>query len=94
VTGYELVKKAIEFDGPERLPFFQHVYPGAPDDVCDSWELDRQTAGWFFDTPLPDDWGCIWEVTDVKNMGQAARGPLENWAHLDTYRPPDPREAW
>ncbi len=41
MTGYELVKKAIEFDGPDRLPFFQHVCRQAPDDVCDSRELDR-----------------------------------------------------
>lgn len=94
VTGYELVTRAIEFDCPERLPFFQHVYPAAPDDVCDSWELDRQKAGWFFDTPLPDDWGCIWEVTDVKNMGQVARGPLEDWSRLDSYRPPNPKDPF
>jgi len=94
VTGRELVRRAIEFDRPERLPFFQHVYPKAPDDVCDSWELDRQKSGWFFDTPLPDDWGCIWEVTDVKNMGQVAKGPLEDWSALDTYRPPDPTDPF
>ena len=94
VTGYELVTRAIEFDCPERLPFFQHVYPAAPDDVCDSWELDRQKAGWFFDTPLPDDWGCIWEVTDVKNMGQVVRGPLEDWSRLDSYRPPNPKDPF
>lgn len=94
MTGYELVRRAIEFDRPERLPFFQHVYPPAPDDVCDCWELDRQKAGWFFDTPLPDDWGCIWGVTEVKNMGQVVRGPLEDWAALDSYIPPDPRDPF
>ncbi len=94
MTGYELVKKAIEFDRPERLPFFQHVYPSAPDDVCDSWELDRQKAGWFFDTPLPDDWGCVWETTDVKNMGQVVKGPLEDWSALDSYIPPDARDPF
>ena len=45
MSGYELVRKAIEFDSPERLPFFQHVTANAPDDVCDSWEMDRQKAG-------------------------------------------------
>ncbi|MFC1508856.1 uroporphyrinogen decarboxylase family protein [Candidatus Omnitrophota bacterium] len=90
MTGYELMRKAIEFDRPERLPFFQHVYPKAPEDVCDSWEMDRQKAGWFFDTPGMDDWGCLWEITEVKNMGQVTQGPLEDWANLDSYRPPDP----
>lgn len=94
MTGYELVRKAIEFDRPERLPFFQHVYPAAPDDVCDSWEMDRQKAGWFFDTPGADDWGCIWKVTEVKNMGQVKSGPLEDWSKLDSYIPPDPADPF
>jgi len=92
MTGYELVKKAIEFDKPERLPFFQHVTKNAPDDVCDSWEMDRQKAGWFFDNAEPDDWGCIWERTDVKNMGQVTRGPLADWENLDSFIPPDPTD--
>jgi len=92
MTGYELVKKAIEFDGPERLPFFQHVYPKAPDDVCDSWEMDRQKAGWFFDNADPDDWGCIWRRTEVKNMGQVVAGPLDDWSKLASYIPPDPTD--
>ena len=94
MTGYELVKKAIEFDKPERLPFFQHEYPNAPDDVCDSWELDRQKTGWFFDNPVPDDWGCIWEITEVKNMGQVVKGPLDDWSNLDSYKPPDPTDPF
>jgi uroporphyrinogen decarboxylase len=94
MTGYELVRRAIEFERPERLPFYQNVYPGAPNDVCDSKELDRQKAGWFFDAPLPDDWGCIWGVTDVKNMGQVVHGPLEDWSSLDSYRPPNPRDPF
>lgn len=94
MTGYELVRRAIEFDCPERLPFFQHVYPKAPEDVCDTWEIDRQKAGWFFDIPLPDDWGCNWEMTEVKNMGQVVKGPLEDWSQLDRYKPPDPKDPF
>ncbi|MCE5251738.1 hypothetical protein LLG96_16135 [bacterium] len=94
MTGYELVRKAIEFDKPERLPFFQRVYPKAPDDVCDSWEMDRQKAGWFFDIPELDDWGCQWQVTEVKNMGQVVKGPLEDWSKLDSYIPPDPTDPF
>ncbi len=94
MTGHELVRKAIEFDSPERLPFFQNDYPEAPGDVCDSWELDRQKAGWFFDNPAPDDWGCIWEVTEVKNMGQVVKGPLDDWSALDSYIPPDPADPF
>ena len=94
MTGRELMTKAIEFGGPERLPFFQNDYPEAPSDVCDSWELDRQKSGWFFDNPEPDDWGCVWGVTEVRNMGQVMSGPLDDWSGLDSFVPPDPTDPF
>ena len=93
MTSRELVRRAIEFTAPERLPFWQHVSSAAPDDVCDIWEMDRQQAGWFFDTPGYDDWGCLWEVTDVRNMGQVVTHPLADKAALADYSPPDPIRA-
>jgi len=90
----EIVKRAIEFKRPPRLPFFQHQVADVPDDVCDCWEMDRAENGWFFDNPADDDWGCGWEVTDQKNMGQVVRHPLEDWSALDSYRPPDPRNPF
>jgi hypothetical protein len=90
----EIVRKAIEFEGPPRLPFWQHEVPEAPDDVHDIWEMDRARAGWFFDNAAPDDWGCIWARTDVKNMGQVVGHPLADWSALDRFRPPDPRDPF
>ena len=93
----EIVRRAIQFDAPPRLPFWQHwnrKIPWAPDDVCNIWEMDRQQAGWFFDRPGPDDWGCGWGTTDVQNMGQVVEHPLREWSDLDRYRPPDPRNAF
>ena len=90
----EIVRRAIEFDRPPRLPFWQHQVAGIPDDVRDCWEMDRQAAGWFFDHAAPDDWGCLWSVTEQKNMGQVTGHPLADWARLDHYRPPDPREPY
>lgn len=86
----EIVRRAIEFERPERLPFWQHQMKDIPDDVCDTWEMDRAKAGWFFDRPGMDDWGCIWRTTEQKNMGQVAHHPLEDWGRLATYRPPHP----
>jgi uroporphyrinogen decarboxylase len=94
VESREIVKRAIEFGHPPRLPFFQHQVPDVPDDVRDCWEMDRQRAGWFFDHAAPDDWGCGWAVTNVKNMGQVAHHPLEDWSALSTYRPPNPRDPY
>jgi hypothetical protein len=99
----EIVRKAIEFDSPPRLPFFlggswsdklSHVIRNFPNDVCDCWEMDRQESGWYFDNPVMDDWGCQWQKTDLKNMGQVIGHPLADWNALPAYRPPDPRNPF
>jgi hypothetical protein len=90
----EIVRRAVEFRNPSRLPFWQHAVPWAPDDVCDVWEMDRAVAGWFFDNPAPDDWGCAWRRTEAKNMGQAVGHPLADWPALERFRPPDPRNPF
>jgi uroporphyrinogen decarboxylase len=90
----EIVRRAIEFRSPPRLPFWQHAIPDVPDDVCDCWEMDRARRGWFFDHAAEDDWGCAWAVTDKRNMGQVVGHPLEDWSKLDSYRPPNPRDPF
>lgn len=94
MTSYELVKRAIEFQSPERVPFFQHEVPDCPDDVMDIWEMDRAKAGWFFDNAAPDDWGCVWKTSEIKNMGQVVYHPLSDWSSLKTYIPPDPCDSF
>jgi len=99
----EIVRRAIEFDCPARLPFFLGNFwndrlaakiTGFPNDVCDCWEMDRQQAGWYFDNAVEDDWGCGWAATEVKNMGQVIRHPLDDWCKLATYKPPDPKNPF
>ena len=93
----EIVYRAITFDAPERLPFWQHwnhKMAGFPDDVCNVWEMDRQEAGWFFDHAAPDDWGCGWSAAGQRNIGQVTDCPLEDWAALQGYRPPNPRNPF
>jgi len=99
----EIVRRAIEFDRPPRLPFFLGDFWGEKvlgertdivNDVRDCWEMDRQKGGWFFDNPGLDDWGCRWERSDVNNMGQVVTHPLADWNRLDRFRPPDPRDPF
>ena len=91
----EIVKRAIEFGSPSRLPFWQDIVGGVPNDVCDCWEMDRAKNGWFFDNAAEDDWGCGWAITKTcKNMGQVVHHPLEDWRKLDSYRPPNPRDPF
>ena len=103
MEGREIVRRAIEFDSPPRLPFFlggswsdklSAVIEGFPNDVCDTWEMDRQESGWYFDNAAADDWGCQWQRTEIVNMGQVVGQPLEDWSKLDSYRPPDPRNPF
>ena len=90
----EIVRRAIEFDSPPRLPFWQREVDFAPDDVWDIWEMDRAEAGWFFDNAAEDDWHCQWRRTETKNMGQVVGHPLSDWAALDTFQPPDPKNPF
>jgi hypothetical protein len=100
----EIVRRAVEFDAPPRLPFFLGEYwgkqleglnNGIVNDVCDCWEMDRQKSGWFFDNAVVDDWGCGWATTSsVKNMGQVVDHPLADWSRLTDYRPPNPRDPF
>jgi len=90
----EIVRRAIEFANPPRLPFWQCVLPGVPDDVWDIWEMDRAEAGWFFDHPGMDDWGCRWARTEYKNMGQVVEHPLADWSAFDGYHPPNPKNPF
>lgn len=99
----EIVRRAIEFDTPPRLPFFlggswsdklSTLIKDFPNDVCDCWEMDRQENGWFFDNPVRDDWGCQWQRTEVNNMGQVVGHPLEDWSKLSTFKLPNPRNPF
>ncbi len=90
----EIVRRTIEFECPPRLPLWQNSDPELPDDVFCSREMDRGKNGWFFDNAVVDDWGCGWEVTETKNMGQVVTHPLQNWSKLDSYRPPNPRNPF
>lgn len=100
---HEIVRRAIEFNTPPRLPFFlgeiwgerlRDTIDGFPNDVCDCYEMDRQKAGWFFDNPQLDDWGCGWQTSNIENMGQVVSHPLENWNALETYLPPNPKNPF
>jgi len=91
---HEIVRRAIEFGRPPRLPFWQDRLEDVPNDVCASWEMDRARRGWFFDHAAEDDWGCGWRVTDRRNMGQVVHHPLADWSRLDAYRPPNPRDPF
>ena len=87
MSSYDIVRKAIEFDYPERLP-------------CDFGTLgimDTNTVHWnqigtgdITVRETYDEWGCMWARTEVSNMGQVKGHPLSEWRLMDGFRWPDP----
>ncbi len=84
MTSYEIVKRAIRFERPPRLPvrfaaFEQDDTAGVP---------VKAPAGFDPDGGV-DEWGCRWEKTDVPNMGQVKGWPLEDIRQIDALPAPD-----
>ena len=98
-SSYEIMRRAIEFSWPARIPVRSHSHREEGQQMLhfsDSYDihvLDRDTAGWELGTVGTDEWGCIWHQSDdenVNNIGYVAHHPLHDWENFDTYRFPDP----
>ncbi|MEK7412276.1 MAG: uroporphyrinogen decarboxylase family protein [Planctomycetota bacterium] len=87
-TSRQIVSDAIHHRGPERLPVLQ-----AGLGVCDSAWLPMKTVVGFQPAVAgEDEWGCIWDRTEIKNMGQIKVHPLlEIPADLAACKRPDYR---
>ncbi|MGC9318197.1 MAG: uroporphyrinogen decarboxylase family protein [Armatimonadota bacterium] len=90
MTPKELVRRAIEFECPERLPM-QFGALG----ISDTFGVGcRPAADWEPSHPNEDEWGCVWhkppEESGVRNMGQPKGHPLTSWELLDEISFPDP----
>jgi hypothetical protein len=82
VTGSERVRRAVLFQGPDRIPVdlpepfgtdFLHVGPD-PD------------PNWRPKSPGEDEWGCIWEKDrEGRTMGQVKFHPLRDYSILNDY---------
>lgn len=86
-SSKELVKAAIEFNVPERLPLIFDCF-----NESDVWDVGWNQIG-TGDNSISftyDEWGCGWSRTKQKNMGQIKYHPLSKWESLDTYKWPDP----
>jgi len=92
MTSREIVRRAVEFDTPERLPI-----------ICAALGINdvygvgcKPSAGWEPSRPNEDEWGCVREKPDadsgVVNMGQPKGHPLTDWTMLDEINFPDPTD--
>jgi len=87
MTSYEVVRRAIEFGTPERLPV-RFPSLGLSDIHPVDWNQTGTGDHRFRETL--DEWGCTWVRSDVQNMGQVKGHPLADWSAMDHYRWPDP----
>ena len=92
MTSYEIVRRAIEFGSPERIPI-RFASMG----IDDTYGVPLQAAaGWEAPAPNTDEWGCLWHKPDpesgVVNMGQPKGHPLQSLDRLDEVPWPDPAD--
>lgn len=87
MNSYEVVKRAIEFNTPDRLPV-EFPSMGVSDTQWVSWNQIGTGDNSLRETR--DEWGCLWARTEQANMGQIKGHPLMDWAALDGFRWPDP----
>ncbi len=87
MSSYEVVRRAVEFAAPDRLPL-RFATLGMSDTHSVNW--NQVGTGDHSRRETLDEWGCTWARSEVANMGQVKGYPLADWSSLDRYRWPDP----
>lgn len=94
MTDREVIEAAIHFGTPDRLP--------TSDDTC-SVRTNHNAGGHrprggeqedYHSREVYDDFGCLWQRSEVHNMGQVKGHPLQDWDALKTYRWPNPDDPF
>jgi len=88
MSSREVVRRAVRFEGPDRLP------RSLPDRYGSDFS-------WVGMSPSPDarpgrgvdEWGAVWTNIGISNMGQVKEFPIKSWRDLDRLRVPDIKEA-
>ena len=93
MQSWEVMRKAIHFENPERLPLIF----GKPGDRQhgDRWRIGPEfQSQWSRNNRTGvDHFGCEWTKADIKNvndMGQVKVHPLADWHELKSFNWPDP----
>jgi len=87
MSSYEVVRRAIEFNGPDRLPIRFDAL--GISDVHAVW-TNQIGPGDVSKRESYDEWGCRWVRSEIANMGQVKGHPLESWTALNSYQWPNP----
>lgn len=89
MNSQELVRRAIRFQCPDRLPFTGSM--GETDFSGDTVAIFPDFGfPWWLGGGGKDEWGCHWEVMPgSKDMGQVRNTVLEDIADFESVRVPD-----
>jgi len=87
MSSYENVRRAVEFDRPERLPVQFDAF-GMNDFHPVKWNQigvgDKKLSS------SVDEWGCVWMRSEMSNMGQVKGHPLADRGAAAKFRWPNP----
>jgi hypothetical protein len=86
MTPREVVKRAIHFGSPPRVPLIYRSDPERSDMAHTGYAPAR---GWQAPSPTVDEWGCEWANIIGTGCGQIVRHPLATPDDLATYPFPD-----
>jgi uroporphyrinogen decarboxylase len=87
MSSYEVVKAALHFGTPDRLPLH---FPSLGLNDLHGVRTNAIGTGDHTQRATYDEWHCRWERSEVANMGQVRGHPLEDWANAATFQWPDP----
>jgi len=88
-SSRQIVQAAVRFEGPERLP----VRMGRLG-RDDTRGIGRKGMPRIVDGRQADEWGCVWEKTEMANMGQPKGHLLDDLSEVGKVVPPDYGQDW
>lgn len=89
-SSFEIVRSAIHFETPERLPVRMSTL--GRDDTF--WIPRRSEERGESNGMRIDEWGCGWDHTETKNMGQVKYHPLSSVGEFEKATIPDYTQSW
>jgi uroporphyrinogen-III decarboxylase len=89
MTGYEIIKRAVEFQHPPRIGVrFDEM--GINDTYIVTYGFGKD---FHPENPEQDEWGYVRRKTDLRNMGQVTEHPIRTGKDLERHTFPDADDA-